>query len=75
MLLQCSSLYCRVGLESGQCCCNAAACTAGLELRVNGGVAMLQLYCRFGPKSGQCGCNAAACFAGLDLRVASGVAM
>ena len=43
MVLQCSSLYCRVGPENGQCCCNAAACTAGLDLSVASGVAMQQL--------------------------------
>jgi len=43
MVLQCSNLYCRVGRESGQWCCNAAACTAGLDLRVASGVAVQQL--------------------------------
>ena len=43
MVFQCSSLYFRVGPESGQCCCNAAACTAVLEFRVASDVAMQQL--------------------------------
>ena len=40
---QYSNLYCRFGLESGQCCCNAAASTAELEVIVAGFVAMQQL--------------------------------
>jgi len=43
VLLQCSSLYCSVGRESGQCCCNAAACTERLDLRVASAVVMQQL--------------------------------
>ena len=39
VLLQCSSLYWTFGLESGQCRCNAAACTERLDLRVAGSVA------------------------------------
>jgi len=47
VMLECSSFYCTFGLECGQCCCNAAACTAGLELRVASAVAMQQLVLQF----------------------------
>ena len=47
MLLQCSSLYCSVGLDSGQWCCNAGACIAGLDIIVASGVAMPQLELQF----------------------------
>jgi len=33
-MLHCSSLYCKFGMEVGQCCCNATAYTAVLESRV-----------------------------------------
>ena len=43
MVLQCSSLYCRVGLDSGQWFCNAGACIAELDFKVARAVAMPQL--------------------------------
>ena len=39
MVLLTSSLYCRFGVETDQCCCNAATCTVVLNLRVASGVA------------------------------------
>jgi len=42
-VLQCSSLYCRFGLDGGQWCCNAGACIAGLDFIVASGVAMPHL--------------------------------
>jgi len=43
VVLQCSSLYCRFGLDGGQWCCNAGACIAGLDFIVASGVAMPHL--------------------------------
>ena len=61
-------LVLQVRLESGQCCCNAAACTAVLDLRVASVVAMQQVVLRVGLDIGRLYC-------GLDLILASGVAM
>jgi len=40
VMLLTSSLYCRFGVETDQCCCNAASCAVVLNLRVASGVAL-----------------------------------